>query len=129
MGMFVKVEIKNLGYVSDSCEGVVEFASEDGRAFTMNSFSSEVSYHINRFMAGDRNSIPTVYNLVEELANQIGVELEKIEIYERGNVLRANVYFIGRNKKFSLENYRASDAVALAAFYNMPIYIDDLLLV
>ncbi|MEM0123740.1 MAG: DUF151 domain-containing protein [Conexivisphaerales archaeon] len=126
--MFVKVEIKNLGYVTDSCEGVVEFTSDDGRAFIMNSFSSEVSYHINRFMAGDRNSMPTIYNLVEELANQVGVELEKVEIYERGNVLRANIYFIGRNKKFSLENYRASDAVALAAFYNMPIYIDDLLL-
>lgn len=126
--MFVKVEIKSLGYVSESCEGVVEFVAEDGRTFTMNSFSSEVSYHINRFVGGDRSSIPTVYNLVEELANQIGVELEKVEIYERGNVLRANVYFIGRNKKFSLENYRASDAVALAAFYNMPIYIDDLLL-
>ncbi|MEM3321442.1 MAG: DUF151 domain-containing protein [Conexivisphaerales archaeon] len=106
----------------------MEFTSDDGRAFIMNSFSSEVSYHINRFMAGDRNSMPTIYNLVEELANQVGVELEKVEIYERGNVLRANIYFIGRNKKFSLENYRASDAVALAAFYNMPIYIDDLLL-
>ncbi|MGC8557682.1 MAG: bifunctional nuclease family protein [Nitrososphaeria archaeon] len=126
--MFVKVEIKNLGYVSDSCEGIVEFLSEDGKTFTMNSFSSEVSYHINRFMTGDRNSIPTVYNLVEELAHQVGVELEKVEIYERGNVLRANVYFIGRNRSFTLENYRASDAVALAAFYNMPIYIDDSLL-
>ncbi len=127
--MFIKVKIKNLGYVSDSCEGIVEFASDDGRTFTMNSFSSEVSYHINRFMAGDRNSIPTVYNLVEELANQLGVELEKVEIYERSNVLRANVCFIGRNKKFSLENYRASDAVALATFYSVPIYVDDLLLV
>ena len=78
--MFVKVEIKSLGYVSESCEGVVEFAADDGRTFTMNSFSSEVSYHINRFIDGDRNSIPTVYNLVEELANQLGVELEKVAL-------------------------------------------------
>ncbi len=126
--MFTKVTIKNLGYINDSCEGIVEFVSEDGRTFTMNSFSSEVSYHINRFLSGDRNSIPTIYNIVEELANQLGVELEKVEIYERSNVLRANMYFIGRNRKFSIENYRASDAVALAVFYSMPIYVDDLLL-
>jgi len=126
--MFTKVTIKNVGYISDTCEGIVEFVSEDGRAFTMNSFSSEVSYHISRFMSGDRNSIPTVYNIIEELANQLGVELEKVEIYERSNVLRANIYFIGRNKRFSIENYRASDAVALAVFYSMPIYVDDSLL-
>lgn len=129
--MFVKVEITNIGFMDESGkEGFIEFASEDGRKFMMNAFSGEVSYHISRFMSGDRTSIPTIYNMVEELANMLGVELEKVEIYERGNVLRANLYFIGRgNKSIVLKNYRASDAIALATFYNMPIYLDESLLV
>ncbi|MGC9209021.1 MAG: bifunctional nuclease family protein [Nitrososphaeria archaeon] len=128
--MFVEVKITNVGILDESgSEGFIEFTSDDGRKVLMGSFSGEVSYHIMRFMQGDRKSLPTVYNMIEELANYMGLELEKVEIYPRGNVFRANIYFIGRNgKKLVLENYRASDAVALAVFYNMPIYIDETLL-
>lgn len=128
--MFVEVKITNVGVLDESgTEGFIEFTAEDGRKALMGSFSGEVSYHIIRFMQGDRTSLPTVYNMIEELANLEGLELEKVEIYPRGNVFRANIYFIGRNgKTVVLQNYRASDAVALAVFYNMPIYMDDSLL-
>ncbi|MGC9144799.1 MAG: bifunctional nuclease family protein [Nitrososphaeria archaeon] len=125
--MFVEVKITNVGVLDESgTEGFIEFTAQDGRKVVMGSFSGEVSYHIIRFMQGDRKSLPTVYNLIEELANSEGLELEKVEIYARGNVFRANIYFIGRNgKNLILENYRASDAVALATFYNMPIFMDE----
>ncbi len=128
--MFVEVKITNVGVLDESgSEGFIEFTSSDGRKVLMGSFSGEVSYHIMRFMQGDRKSLPTVYNMIEELANYMGLELEKVEIYPRGNVFRANIHFIGRNgKRLVLENYRASDAVALAVFYNMPIFMDETLL-
>ena len=43
------------------------------------------------------------------------------------SVLRANLYFTGK-KDIVLRNYRASDAVALAAFYNIPILVRKTLL-
>ncbi len=42
--------------------------------------------------------------------------------YESGEALRANLYFTGK-KELVLRNYRASDAVALAAFYKIPILV------
>ena len=46
----------------------------------------------------------------------------KIKLYQSGNALRANLYFTGK-KDLVLRNFRASDAVALAAFYSAPILI------
>jgi bifunctional DNase/RNase len=43
-------------------------------------------------------------------------------VYESGNVLRANLYFTGKND-LVMRNYRASDAIALASFYNIPILV------
>jgi bifunctional DNase/RNase len=37
-------------------------------------------------------------------------------------VLRANLYFSGK-KDLVLRNYRASDAMALAAYYTIPILV------
>jgi hypothetical protein len=39
-----------------------------------------------------------------------------------GEALRANLYFTGK-KDLVLRNYRASDAVALAVFYKIPILV------
>jgi bifunctional DNase/RNase len=46
----------------------------------------------------------------------------KIKMYESGSVLRANLYFTGKTE-LVMRNYRASDAVALASFYNVPILV------
>jgi len=45
-----------------------------------------------------------------------------VKIYESGEVLRANLYFTGK-KDLVLKNYRASDAMALASFYKIPILV------
>jgi hypothetical protein len=50
-----------------------------------------------------------------------------VKIYESGEVLRANLYFTGK-KDLVLRNYRASDGLALATFYKIPILVRKTLL-
>jgi len=38
-------------------------------------------------------------------------------------VLRANLYFKTRDDEMVLRNYRASDSIALAAYYDIPIKV------
>ena len=47
----------------------------------------------------------------------------EIRIYLSGSVLRANLYFRGRKDNLILRNYRASDAIALASYYEVPIKV------
>jgi bifunctional DNase/RNase len=48
--------------------------------------------------------------------------LVKVKIYETGGIFRANLYFTGR-KDILLKYFRASDAITLAIFYNVPILV------
>ena len=122
---YVKATVVEVGYTDETqVEGVVVLRSENGEEFSMSAFSGEVSLHISRFLSGDRSSIPTIYQMLSELADYEGLTLEKVEIYRRGDVLRANLYFVGREKSVKLTNYRASDAIALACFYGSPIYAE-----
>ena len=66
--------------------------------------------------------IPSIYRMIEEICEQNELILVKVKIYESGEVLRANLYFTGK-KDIVLRNYRASDAMALGAFYNIPILV------
>ena len=47
--------------------------------------------------------------------------LNSVEIFEKNGVMRSNIQFVGRNDSIILENYRASDSIALATFYDAPI--------
>ena len=49
--------------------------------------------------------------------------LGEVRIYQNGSVLRANLHFKNRNDKLVLRNYRASDCIALAVYYNIPILV------
>ena len=60
--------------------------------------------------------------MIEEICEQNELVLVKVKIYESGDVLRANLYFTGK-KDLVLRNYRASDAMALGTFYNIPILV------
>ena len=60
--------------------------------------------------------------MIEEIAELNELILVRIKVYESGSVLRANIYFTGKNE-FVMRNYRASDAIALATFYNVPILV------
>ena len=99
---------------------------DDGREFLMRAFSGEVAKNIKSFSdGGERES--TIYAMFEDVCEQNGDVLVKVKIYESGEALRANLYLTGK-KDTILRNYRASDAVALAIFYGIPILVKNTLL-
>jgi bifunctional DNase/RNase len=121
---YIYARISYVGFVDQvGLEGVVILKSEDGKEFPMRAFSGEVARHISRFQDGDKGAIPTVYNLVEELAAMGDLMLTEVRVYQSGTVLRANLYFQGRKGELTLRNYRASDSIALAAYYDIPIKV------
>tara|TARA_B100000953_G_C17824510_1_gene359724 strand:+ start:56 stop:478 length:423 start_codon:yes stop_codon:yes gene_type:complete len=121
------VKITNVGFVDEyGIEGLVLLKSDDGREFHMHAFSGEVARHISSFLSGNE-SVPTIYKMLEEICEQNETVLVKVKIYQSGEALRANLYFTGK-KELVLRNYRASDAVALATFYKIPILVRTSLL-
>lgn len=121
---FIVAKISYVGFADQlGLEGIVILKTFDGKEFPMRAFSGEVARHISRFQDGDKNTIPTIYNLVEELAVTQDLLLLEVRVYQSGSVLRANLYFKNRKENFIMRNYRASDAIALAAYYDIPIRV------
>jgi bifunctional DNase/RNase len=120
---YVDTKITYVGFVDPyGVEGLLILRSDDGKEFHMRAFSGEVARHITNFVEGQRDSIPTIYNMFEEISELNELLLVRIKVYESGSVLRANLYFTGKTE-FVMRNYRASDAIALATFYNIPILV------
>jgi bifunctional DNase/RNase len=116
------VRITNIGFVDEyGIEGLLLLKADDGREFHMHAFSGEVARHISSFLS-EKELVPTIYKMLEEICEENETVLVKVKIYESGNALRANLYFTGK-KELVLRNYRASDAVALAVFYKIPILV------
>lgn len=122
------VTISNLGFVDPyGNEGLVILHSDDKREFHMRAFSGEVSRHIASFLDDDHDTVPTIYKMLEDICEANELLLVKVKIYESGDVLRANLYFTGK-KDLVLKNHRASDAMALGAYYKIPILVRKKLL-
>jgi len=121
---YIVAKISYVGFADQlGLEGIVILKTSDGKEFPMRAFSGEVARHISRFQEGDKNTIPTIYNLVEVLAVTQDLLLLEVRVYQSGSVLRANLYFKNRKENIIMRNYRASDAIALAAYYDIPIHI------
>ncbi|HJJ22660.1 MAG TPA: DUF151 domain-containing protein [Nitrosopumilus sp.] len=119
---YESVKIDYAGFVDPyAVEGMVILKSDSGKEFHMRAFSGEVVRHISSF-AENEEPVPSIYKMVEEICEENELILVKVKIYESGEVLRANLYFTGK-KDLVLKNYRASDAMALASFYNIPILV------
>ena len=122
------MKIVNLGFVDPyGNEGLIVFKSDENKEFHMRAFSGEVSRHIASFMDGDHDTVPTIYKMLEDVCEQNEQVLVKVKIYDSGDALRANLYLTGK-KDMVLRNYRASDAVALSVYYNIPILVRKTLL-
>ena len=120
---YESVKIDYVGFVDPyAVEGMVVLKSADGKEFHMRAFSGEVARHISSFNEDSTDSVPSIYKMIEEICEENELVLVKVKIYESGEVLRANLYFTGK-KDLVLRNYRASDAMALGAFYNIPILV------
>jgi len=126
---YVTVKVSEVGFADeDGLEGQVLLKAQSGGTFTMRAFSGETAMHMSRFGKGDRSSIPSVYNMIEEFAEKQGLHLAGVEVYPSGNVLRSDLQFVGRAKEMLLRGYRASDAIAIALFYDAPILLHRSLL-
>jgi bifunctional DNase/RNase len=126
---FVVVKVAEVGFADeDGLEGLVLLKAQKEESFTMRAFSGETAMHMSRFDKGDRSSIPSVYNIIEEFAEKQGLHLAGIEVYPSGSVLRSDLQFVGRGKEMLLKGYRASDAIAIALFYDAPILLHRSLL-
>ena len=120
------VTISNVG-VTTSGVGAVILKSVEDIEFPISAFSGEVAGQIFNFVEQKHNALPTIYNMLEQICEESELLLVKIKVYESGHALRANVYFTGK-KDIVLRNYRASDAIALATFYGVPILVRKSLL-
>src|ERR1700731_4545722 len=127
---FVPVKVAEVGFADeDGREGLVLLkAQEADGSFTIHPFSGEAAMHMSRFDKGDRSSIPSVYNMIEEFAEKEGLHLAGFEVYPSGSVLRSDLQFVGKGKEMLLHGYRASDAIAIALFYDAPILLHRSLL-
>jgi len=126
---FVLVKVAEVGFADeDGLEGLVLLKAQTDGTFTMRAFSGETAMHMSRFEKGDRSSIPSVYNMIEQFAEKDGLHLAGIEVFPSGSVLRSDLQFVGRGKEMLLRGYRASDAIAIALFYDAPILLHRSLL-
>ncbi len=122
------VKIDYVGFVDPyAVEGMVVLKADNGKEFHMRAFSGEVAKHISSFDDTDGEESPSIYRMIEEICEQNELSLVKVKIYESGDVLRANLYFTGK-KDLVLRNHRASDAMALAAYYKIPLLVRKKLL-
>ena len=68
---FVAVKVAEVGFADeDGLEGLVLLKAQADGTFTMRAFSGETAMHMSRFDKGDRSSIPSVYNMIEEFAEK-----------------------------------------------------------
>ena len=122
------VKIDYVGFVDPyAVEGMVVLKSDNGKEFHMRAFSGEVAKHITSFGETEGEPVPSIYRMIEEICEQNELTLVKVKIYDSGDVLRANLYFTGK-KDLVLRNQRASDAMALGAYYKIPILVRKKLL-
>ena len=121
------VKIDYVGFVDPyAVEGMVVMKADNGKEFHMRAFSGEVAKHISSF-DDEGEQAPSIYRMIEEICEQNELTLVKVKIYGSGDVLRANLYFTGK-KDLVLRNHRASDAMALAAYYKIPLLVRKKLL-
>ncbi|PJC50274.1 MAG: hypothetical protein CO032_05690 [Nitrosopumilales archaeon CG_4_9_14_0_2_um_filter_34_16] len=119
------VKIEHVGTVNP-LTGAIIFRDETVE-FLMTGFSSEVALFISDFLKGKREEPPSIYRLIEQICEENEIHLVKVKIYESEGIFRANLYFTGK-KDLIFRNFRASDAIALATFYSIPILVRKSLL-
>ncbi len=128
---YVLTRLEKVGFVDEGgVEGIAVLTSltDEKKKLYVRAFSGEVATHIDRFSRGDRSSIPSIYNLVEDIAERDGLHLASVKVYGSNSVLRGDITFEGRGRQMVLQGYRASDCVALAVLYDTPILVQESLL-
>ena len=74
------VKITHIGFVDEyGVEGLILLRSDDGKEFHMHAFSGEVARHISEFYS-DKQSVPTIYKMLEEICESNELVLSLIHI-------------------------------------------------
>lgn len=122
---YESVRIEYVGFVDPyAVEGLAVLKSRDGKEFHMRAFSGEIVKCMAGMMESNNDGadLPSIYRMLSEICEENELILVKVKVYESGSVLRANLYLTGK-KDILLRNYRASDAIALATLYKIPILV------
>lgn len=122
---YESVRMEHVGFVDPyAVEGLAVLKSHDGKEFHIRAFSGEIIKCMADMLESvdEAAELPSIYKMVSEICEENELVLVKVKIYESGSVLRANLYLTGR-KDLVLRNYRASDAIALATLYKIPILV------
>ena len=119
------LKIDQVGIINEASGAVL--LKDEKAEMLMSGFSPEVASFISNFLDGKREDPPTIYRLVEQICEENEILLVKVKIYETGGIFRANLYFTGK-KDMVFRNFRASDAIALATYYNILILVRKSLL-
>ena len=122
---YQSARIETVGFLDPyGMEGLAVLRSDDGKEFHVRAFSGEVAKHIVCMSDADAApiQIPSVYSMISDICEENEIVLVKVKVYQSGSVLRANLYLTGK-KDIVLKNYRASDAIALASLYKIPILV------
>ena len=119
------LKIDKVGIVNSTTGAVV--LKDEKAEMVMSGFSPEVVGFISNFLEDRREDPPTIYRLVEQICEENEIFLVRVKIYETGGIFRANLYFTEKNDMV-FRNFRASDAIALATYYNIPILVRKSLL-
>jgi hypothetical protein len=120
------INIDKIG-ITEFGQGAIIFKTDEGKEFPISAFSPDTAKIISGLRGGKRSEMQSAYNMLEQICENSGLLLVKVRIYDSGQALRANLYFTGK-KELILRNYKASDAIALATLYSIPILIKKNLL-
>ena len=79
---YESVKIDYVGFVDPyAVEGMLILKADNGRDFHMRAFSGEVAKHITSFMEDIKDSVPTIYKMLEEICEQNEIMLVKVKVY------------------------------------------------
>ena len=74
-------KISHIGFVDPyAVEGLLILKAENGKEFHMRAFSGEVARHISSFIKEQRDAIPTIYNMIEQICEENEIVLVEVKI-------------------------------------------------
>lgn len=123
--MEVRMDLARIIISDNSDQQIIMLRERDGdRSFSIVIGDSEAQA-INRRLKGIRSARPLTHDLLESVITQMDAELEKIVITDlQDHTFFAKLYIRHRDLVVEVDS-RPSDAIALGASGETPLYVDE----
>lgn len=123
--MFVEVELSRIIINEASDQQIIVLKERHGeRGFPIVIGIVEV-FAIDRRLKGIKPPRPMTHDLLDEVIKNLGATVEKIVINDlRNHTFYAQIFLSSNGKTIEIDS-RPSDAIALAAASNTPIYVAE----